>query len=97
MNIINGAASEYELPREPKLYEDTSFQVKNFNNICSRPIKRFAGYSVREDGIFEEYKYMESENSHLYTGESKMIMDRETFIAAYNAYIKEEDITENFT
>lgn len=45
-------------------------------------------YEVYEDGIHEVIETYDQYNQTMY-GQSKLIMSKDAFIAAYNAYIKE--------
>lgn len=61
--------------------------INTYDVDLREPCGKRKKYEVYEDGIYEEIETYDQYNQIIY-GQSKMIISKEAFIAAYNAYIK---------
>lgn len=89
MSIINGTASEYEMPREPKFYPNdnitTPFDISN--TLRYGTIRTGIRYVVKDDGIYEEYDILDQYGEE-YVTSSRKVFSKDAFIEAYEKYIK---------
>lgn len=90
MSVINGVASEYEMPREPKFYqnENISLLIDSINVGKLRiPSGQKVSYKANEDGIVKISETFDQDGESLY-GSNEMIIPKEVFVEAYKRYIE---------
>lgn len=63
--------------------------IKNSNILRYMAGRSASRYIVREDGIMEEWDEL-NQNGEVMNTIGKIVMPKELFVAAYNAYIKNE-------
>ena len=89
---IGVVKNEYVMPREPKFYSNESLTLP-INSVNVAKLRVPSGekitYEVQEDGIYENRDTIDQDGFSMY-GTCKMIISKEAFIAAYNAYIKDD-------
>lgn len=95
MSIINGVASEYEMPQEPKFYPNDILSIKKITNALKSkcPASEKEYYEVKEDGVYKINELFDQDGKSMYA-HPKMIMSKEVFVEAYNAYIKDSEVWE---
>lgn len=90
MSVINGVASEYEMPREPKFYPNENISLPiDSTNICKLriPSGQRITYEANDDGIVKVNETFDQDGEPLY-GSNEMIIPKEVFVAAYKKYIE---------
>lgn len=90
MIVIDGVASEYEIPREPKFYqnENISLPIDSINVGKLRiPFGQKVSYKANEDGIVKISETFDQDGELLY-GSNEMIIPKEVFVEAYKRYIE---------
>lgn len=91
MSVINGVASEYEMPREPKFYpnKNISLPIDSVNVGKLRiPSGQKVSYKVNEEGIVKISETYDQDGESLY-GSNEIIIPKEVFVEAYKKYIEE--------
>ena len=84
----------YELPQEPKFYPSISFTTSITNSLKSKcPTSEKEYYEVKEDGVYKINELFDQDGKSMYA-HPKMIMSKEVFVEAYNAYIKDSEVLE---
>ena len=84
--------NEYEMPPEPKFYsnESLSLPVNSVNVAKLRvPSSRKVTYEANDYGIVKVSETFDQDGESLY-GSNEMIIPKDVFVAAYNAYIKDD-------
>lgn len=83
-----GEQMNLELPREPKFYSTEEITMPFTKTMKLQiPSKQKQNYVVREDGIYSSVETYDQDGESMYA-EDKMIISKEVFVEAYNAYIK---------
>ena len=90
-------AGEYmnlERPQEPKFYpNENAITLPYYGNSIKAKYPSGISesrYFANESGIQEEYDYLDENGEVMFTN-GRMILPKEAFIAAYNAYIKDSE------
>lgn len=93
MSVVNGVASEYEIPREPKFYPNESITLPYSGTAKLRYVagRSASRYVANENGIQEEWDELDQDGGVISTID-RMILPKEVFVAAYNAYIKDGEV-----
>lgn len=83
----------YEMPREPKLYQNDIFTLAmNSANISKLrvPSGQKVTYEVNDEGIVKVTETFDQDGESMYA-DKKMIIPKEIFVAAYEKYIKGDE------
>ena len=77
-----------ELPREPKLHSTEEITIP-FNKVAKLriPSGQKQKYKIDEDGIYSSVETYDQDGEYMYAGD-RMIISKETFVAAYKRYIE---------
>ena len=87
-----GEHMDLERPQEPKFYKNENFTTLPYygGSLTMKYPSSVSEirYSANEDGVIEEYDYLDENGEVMWTMRN-IILPKEAFVAAYNAYIKE--------
>lgn len=80
-----------ELPREPKFYPNENITLPYSSSMKLRYVagRSVSRYVANENGIQEEWDELDQDGEVISTI-GRMVLPKEIFITAYNAYIKGE-------
>ena len=86
---ITKPVSNCELPREPKFYPNENLAIPYSQTAILRvPSGRSTSrYTANEDGIHKEWDELDQNGEVIHTI-GRMVLPKEVFVSAYNAYIK---------
>ncbi len=91
MSVINGVASEYEMPREPKFYQNENISLPIGSTSIGKlrvPYGERVAYEANNEGIVKSTETFDQDGEVIYAS-NQMIIPKEVFVEAYKKYIKD--------